>query len=434
MLPQLQEMTRDELMGVVSSLYAEVQTLKKLIYGTRSECFIADTSNPDQGTLGFGEVGEHKKEEPEKQTITYEREKSTSKTIAVRQLIAEHLVRIVHQILPEEDVTGLIKIGEEVTEQLEYSPGKLFVNRYVRSKYVKAEGDRTKVLIGKLPECPLPKCIAGPNLLAALITAKFIDHVPLYRQTQMFKREGVVIADSTLGGWVNAVAQLLKPLYEAQKKKVLSTSYLQADETPIQVLESEKRGSSHRGYHWVYQDPVKRLVLFDYRKGRGREGPKEILKNFKGHLQTDGYGVYEEFGKRAGITLLHCWAHARRKFSEAEDSDRDRAQYVLQQIQELYAIETEIKEQLLGTDDIVKIRKEKSLPVIEALKKWMIAAKSALLPKSPVSKAIDYTLSRIDALQVYTTDHRLQIDNNLTENAIRPVALGRKNYLFAGSH
>ena len=434
MLPQLQEMTRDELMGVVSSLYAEVQTLKKLIYGTRSECFIADTSNPDQGTLGFGEVGEHKKEEPEKQTITYEREKSTSKTIAVRQLIAEHLVRIVHQILPEEDVTGLIKIGEEVTEQLEYSPGKLFVNRYVRSKYVKAEGDRTKVLIGKLPECPLPKCIAGPNLLAALITAKFIDHVPLYRQTQMFKREGVVIADSTLGGWVNAVAQLLKPLYEAQKKKVLSTSYLQADETPIQVLESEKRGSSHRGYHWVYQDPVKRLVLFDYRKGRGREGPKEILKNFKGHLQTDGYGVYEEFGKRAGITLLHCWAHARRKFSEAEDSDRDRAQYALQQIQELYAIETEIKEQLLGTDDIVKIRKEKSLPVIEALKKWMIAAKSALLPKSPVSKAIDYTLSRIDALQVYTTDHRLQIDNNLTENAIRPVALGRKNYLFAGSH
>ena len=434
MPPQLQEMTRDELMGVVSSLYHEVQTLKKLIYGTRSERFIADTSNPDQGTLGFGDCLEPKKEEGAKQTITYEREKSTSKTIVVRQLIAEHLVRIVHQILPEEDVTGLIKIGEEVTEQLEYSPGKLFVNRYVRSKYVKVEGDRTKVLIGKLPECPLPKCIAGPNLLAALITAKFIDHVPLYRQSQMFKREGVVIADSTLGGWVNAVAQLLKPLYEAQKKKVLSTSYLQADETPIQVLESEKRGSSHRGYHWVYQDPVKRLVLFDYRKGRGREGPKEILKNFKGHLQTDGYGVYEEFGKRAGITLLHCWAHARRKFSEAEDSDRDRAQYVLQQIQKLYAIETEIKEQLLGTDDIVKIRKEKSLPVIEALKKWMIAAKSALLPKSPVSKAIDYTLSRIDALQVYTTDHRLQIDNNLTENAIRPVALGRKNYLFAGSH
>lgn len=181
MPPQLQEMTRDELIGVVSSLYHEVQTLKKLIYGARSERFIADTANPDQGTLGFGEQVEPQKEEPEKQTITYEREKTSSKKAAVRQPIPEHLVRIVHQILPEEEVTGLVKIGEEVTEELEYTPDKLFVNRYVRPKYIKPEGATTKVLIGKLPERPLPKCIAGPTLLAALIIAKFIDHLPLYR-------------------------------------------------------------------------------------------------------------------------------------------------------------------------------------------------------------------------------------------------------------
>lgn len=427
-------MTREELLGVVGSLYHENQNLKKLIFGAKSERFIPASENTQQGTLDFGEVPEDKKEEPEQETITYTREKSSDKAKPSRQPIPAHLERITHPIEPEEDVTGLVKIGEEVTEELEYTPGKLFVNRYVRSKYVKPESEGTKVLIGKLPERPLPKCIAGPNLLSALIVAKFIDHLPLYRQAQMFKRQGIVLSDSTLGGWVNAVAQLLLPLYEAQKKKILSASYLQADETPIQVLKSEKAGSTHRGYHWVYQDPVRRLVLFDYRQGRGREGPKEILKNFKGHLQTDGYGVYTEFGKRSGITLLHCWAHARRKFSEAEDSDRARAHYVLEEIQKLYALEREIKEKQLNGEEVVVLRKEKALPVIEGLKKWMLAAKTGVLPKSPMGKAMDYTLSRIDALLVYVSDSRLQIDNNLTENAIRPVALGRKNYLFAGSH
>jgi hypothetical protein len=308
------------------------------------------------------------------------------------------------------------------------------VNRYVRPKYVKPTAAGNKIIIGQLPERPLPKCIAGPNLLSALIIAKFIDHLPLYRQAQMFKRQGVELSDSTLGGWVNAVAKLLQPLYDAQKKKILSASYLQADETPIEILESEKAGSTHRGYHWVYQDPVKRLVLFDYRQGRGREGPKEILKQFTGHLQTDGYGVYNELGKREGITQLHCWAHARRKFSEAQDSDRAHAHYVLGEIQKLYAVEKEIREQALSEQEVLNYRQDKSLPVISALQKWMLAAKTAVLPKSPMGKAIEYTLSRIETLKIYTTNGALQIDNNLTENAIRPVALGRKNYLFAGSH
>ena len=210
--------------------------------------------------------------------------------------------------------------------------------------------------------------------------------------------------------------------------------YLQADETPIGVLESDNPGSLHRGFHWVYHDPKRRLVVFDYRHGRGRDGPREILKNFKGHLQTDGYGVYDEFGKRQGITRMHCWAHARRKFAEAEDSDRPRAHYVLQEIQKLYALEREMKEQHLKEAEVATLGREKALPIIEGLKKWMIATKSGVLPKSPMGKAIDYTLPRIETLKVYTTDGKLQIDNNLTENAIRPVALGRKNYLFAGSH
>jgi len=433
MPPDIEKMNREELLGVVSSLYQENQNLKKLIFGSKSERF-APESDPQQTSLDFGEAPEVKKEESAIETITYEREKNNNKAKPSRQPIPAHLERVVHEIKPEEDVTGLVKIGEEVTEELEYIPGKLFVNKYVRVKYIKPEGEKTKVLIGNLPERPLPKCIAGPQLLAALIVAKFIDHLPAHRQSQMFKRLGVDLPDSTLVDWINRTARLLKPLYEAHQRITLLTTYLQADETPIGVLESDNPGSLHRGYHWVYHDPVKRLVLFDYRQGRGREGPKEILKNFKGHLQTDGYGVYDEFGKRAGITLMHCWAHARRKFAEAEDSDRARAHYVLEEIQKLYALEREIKEQQLSGIETTSLRTEKALPVIEALKKWMIAARTGVLPKSPMGKAIDYTLSRIEALKVYATDGKLQIDNNLTENAIRPVALGRKNYLFAGSH
>jgi transposase len=440
MSPEIQEMSREQLLVVVKEQYdikerlqAELNQLKKLVFGSKSERFVPEV-DPKQTSLDFGQTTEVLKEEPATETITYEREKNTGKQKPSRQPIPAHLERGVHEIQPEEDITGLVKIGEEVTEELEYVPGKLFVNKFVRPKYVKKEGEQTKVLIGQLPVRPLPKCIAGPNLLAALIVAKFIDHLPVYRQLQMFKRMGVELSESTLIDWFMRVSKLIKPLYEAHKRQILLALYLLADETPIGVLESNNPGSLHRGYHWAYYDPVKKAVIFDYRPGRGKEGPKEMLKNFTGHLQTDGYGVYDEFGKRQGITLMHCWAHARRKFVDAEESDRARAGYVLQEIQKLYALEREIRGQQLSNAEIIKLRTEKALPVIEGLKKWMLAAKPGLLPKSPMGKAIDYTLPRIAALKVYTTDSKLLIDNNPVENAIRPIALGRKNYLFAGSH
>ncbi len=433
-------MNREELISIVGSLYHENQNLKKLIFGSKSERLIPE-NNPEQISLDFGQTPEVPKQEPATETITYEREKNSGKQRPSRQPIPAHLERIVHEIKPEEDVTGLVKIGEEVTEELEYVPGKLFVNKFVRPKYAKKEGEQTlptgrqaKVLVGKLPERPLPKCIAGPQLLAALIVAKFIDHLPLYRQSNMFKRQGIDMPDATICGWVNATGRLLKVLYEAHKKKVLLSIYLMADETPLRVLESDNPGSTHKGYHWTYYDPANKLVLFDYRPGRDKEGPKEILKNFKGHLQTDGYAVYDEYGKKGGVTLMHCWAHARRKFAEAEDSDRARAHYVLEEIQKLYALEREIKEKGLSEEQTAALRQEKALPVIESLKKWMIAAKPGLLPKSPMGKAVDYTLSRTEALKVYTTDGKLKIDNNPVENAIRPIAVGRKNYLGSADY
>jgi len=440
MPPEIQEMNREQLLEVVKAQYhekeklqAELAQLKKMVFGSKSERFVPET-DPQQTSLDFGQTPEVPKEKPATETITYEREKNNNKSKPSRQAIPAHLERIIHQIKPEEDVTGLVKIGEEITEELEYVPGKLFVNKFVRPKYVKREGEKTKVLIGKLPERPLPKCIAGPMLLAAIIVAKFVDHLPGYRQSQMFKRQGIDIPDATLCGWINAIGRLLKVLYEAHKKKVLLSIYLMADETPVRVLESDNPGSTHKGYYWAYYDPVSKLVLFDYRPGRGKEGPRQILKNFKGHLQTDGYAVYDEYGSKAGITLMHCWAHARRKFVDAQDNDRERADYVLAEIQKLYTLERELKQTNADENHIVAMRKEKAAPVIAGLKQWMITNRPEVMPASVIGKAIDYTLSRIDALKVYTTDAKLQIDNNLVENSIRPIAIGRKNYLFAGSH
>ena len=414
------------------SLQFQLDQLKKMIFGSKSERFVPEVAL-EQTSLDFGDTPKVKKEEPATETITYERKKNNGKKPS-RQPLPAHLERVVQVIEPEEDVTGLISIGKEVTEELEYTPAKLFVRQFVRVKYVKQQGEKTKVLIGKLPERPLPKCIAGPMLLAAIIVAKFVDHLPGYRQSQMFKRQGIDIPDSTLCGWINAIGRLLKALYEAHKKKVLLSIYLLADETPVRVLESGKPGSTHKGYYWAYYDPVNKLVLFDYRPGRGKEGPNEILKNFKGHLQTDGYAVYNEYGSKKGITLMHCWAHARRKFAEAQGNDRAKADYVLAEIQKLYALEREIKETNPNETEVLAMRKESAFPVIEGLKQWMITNKPLVRPKSVIGKAIDYTLSRIDALKVYTTDAKLQIDNNLVENSIRPIAIGRKNYLFAGSH
>jgi transposase len=454
MPPELKTLGREELLAVLEQQYEKNETLheknetlhekietlqfennqlKKLIFGSKGERFVPEV-NPQQTSLDFGQAIEAAQPAAVTEKITYEREKKNGAKKPSRQLLPAHLPRLVHDIQPTEDVTGLVKIGEEITEELEYTPGKLFVNKYVRSKYAKPEGEKTKVLIGKLPQRPLPKCIAGPQLLSSLIIAKFIDHLPLYRQSQMFKRLGIDLADATIGDWVNAVGRLLRPLQEAHKKQVLSSNYLMADETPIAVLESDNPGSTHKGFYWAYYDPVNKSVLFDYRPGRGKEGPKAILKNFKGHLQTDGYAVYDEYGHKDGITLMHCWAHARRKFVEAQANDRARADYVLAQIQKLYALERQLRETGATETDIITKRRETALPVIEGLKQWMITNKPAVMPKSLIGKAIDYTLSRIDALKVYTTAARLQIDNNLVENSIRPIALGRKNYLFAGSH
>jgi transposase len=410
----------------------ELDHLKRLVFGSRHERFVPTTPQ-EQLALGL-DVQQVQPPVPSVQTIEYTRkrkEASSEKLQTGRMKLPASLPREQVIIEPAQDVSGWIKIGEEITEELERIPGKLFVRQYVRPKYAKPDGNG--VVIGELPSRPIDKGIAGPGLLAQIIIDKYTDHLPIHRQVQRFEREGMKLPSSTLTDWISATCALLDPLYEVLRKEVLSSTYLQADETPIKVLDKAKKGTTHRGFHWVYHAPQERLVLFDYREGRGREGPTECLKDFKGYLQTDGYAVYEDFDKKPGITLLHCMAHARRKFDEAKDNDLVRASYVLTEMQKLYALERQAKENELSVDELYQIRR-KIIPVLDDLKQWMLENYGSVLPQSAIGQAIYYSLQRWDKLCLYTTDGRLQIDNNLVENAIRPVAIGRKNYLFAGSH
>jgi transposase len=418
----------------VIQLRHELDQLKRLVFGSRHERFVPSTPE-EQLSLAL-DLQKAETPAPVIQTITYNRKQDqhseSNKPHQGRMPLPASLPREEMVIEPKEDVTGLKKIGEEITEELEATEMKFFVRRIVRPKYAKVQGDG--VLIGTLPSRPIEKGIAGPGLLSMIMTGKFIDHLPIYRQIDMFKRAGIIIPSSTIGDWIKGSCNAISPLFELHQQKVLESTYLMVDESPIKVLDKNKKGTTHRGFHWVYYNPDEKLVLFDYREGRGREGPEEMLKNFKGYLQTDGYQVYESFSKKHDIIHLQCMAHARRKFDEALSNHKVLSEYALTEIQKLYAIEQRIREQGLNADLAKELRQNESVPLLTGFKSWLLENYNQVTPQSPIGKAISYSLQRWDKLSIYATDGRLRIDNNFVENAIRPLAIGRKNYLFAGSH
>jgi transposase len=421
---------------VVFQLRHELDQLKKMIFGARQERFIpGNTPDPAQLAMGLPTEQVAATSLIKAKKIEYTRTQAVLPNPATahqgRMKLPDHLER--KEILIDvEGKQGCREIGREVTEELEYQPGKLYVNQFIRPKYVSA--DNMTILIAPMPDRPLPKAIAGPGLLAQIVIDKYVDHLPLHRQQQRFSREKINIPYSTISDWVTNTCKLITPLYDALQKEVLASSYLHADETPIKVLDKDKKGETHRGYFWVYHNSLQDMVLFDYQPSRGREGPSELLKNFQGHLQTDGYAAYNIFKEQKDVTLLHCMAHARRKFIEAEPNDTVRSRYALGQIQQLYAIERKATDEQLNELDVLKLRQQEALPILESLGKWMQQAYVEVLPKSAIGKALAYSIERWKQLMIYTTDGKLNIDNNPVERAIRPVAIGRKNYLFAGSH
>jgi transposase len=366
-----------------------------------------------------------------KQTVSYERAVKQIVKKAIRGGFPSHLPRVDVILQPQEDVSGMRKIGEEITEELELKPASLFVRRYIRPRYVSKE---ETFHIASLPARPIEKGMPGGGLLSQLICDKFVYHLPFYRQAQRYEQLGMKIPTSTLDGWFEGACALLEPLYQALRAQLLSTTYLQADETPIAVLDKQKKGDTHQGYHWVYYSPEQRLVLFDYQQGRGKDGPAKLLKDYKGYLQTDGYAAYEQFEARADIILVGCMAHARRYFEHALENDKARAEKVLLWMQALYALEREAREKNLSAADRYVLRQQKARPIMDLLGEWLVEEYTKVLPKSAIGKAIYYLVARYNKINLYLEDGRLEIDNNPVENSIRPVALGRKNYLFAGSH
>lgn len=323
-------------------------------------------------------------------------------------------------------------MGEKVTEVLEYNPGHIFVRKIVRPQYIKM--DTEKIIIAELPSLPIPKGNAGASLLAYLLVSKYVDHLPFDRLRKILKRCGAIVKKSTINGWFNKSTALLELLYQELEKQMLRNDYLQGDESPIKVQDPHKKGALHRGYQWVYRSPVQNLVLFKYNKSRGKEVPKLTLDNFNGTLQTDGYAAYNNMQTKGNITLLACMAHARREFKEALTMDAKRANFVLTKMQSLYDIERIARERQVGKETLWRFRQLYAKPILEEIEQWLKTNLNQVVPQSAIGKAITYTYNLWPRLKRYIDDGRYEIDNNLIENAIRPLAIGRKNYLFAGSH
>ncbi|UPK72622.1 IS66 family transposase [Chitinophaga filiformis] len=423
----------------ISQLKHELAVLKKMIFGSRHEKFVSTEASVQQLSLDIKADQILTSSVVSAQRISYTRNKINTEPVAHpgRNKLPDHLRREEIIIDPIDLPQGSKRIGQLETEVLEYKAAELYVKRYIRPKYLAPESnaaDSSQIITAPLPDMPLPKCIAGPGLLAQMIIDKFVDHLPLHRQMQRFERSGVKLPYSTLTDWVGAAANLITPLYGSLVDQVLNADYIQCDESPMPVLDKDKKGKTHRGFFWAYQDSINKLVVFDYQEGRNKYGPTQMLQKFKGTIQTDGYQVYDAIAESSGINLIHCMAHARRYFVDALEHDRSRAEHVLQQIQLLYEIERECNAQAYDIADRKSNRFEKAVPILTELGIWMIKQYPQVLPKSPIGQALAYSIKRWDKLCAYAQTGHLLPDNNPIENSIRPIALGRKNHLFAGSH
>lgn len=428
----LENLTKEELISKIFDLQFQLAQYKRIVHGQKRERFEGDKN---QMSLPFEADAEKVQEQQEevKEKLSFERRKR--KSVHRGHLpLPDHLEVVEIEIYPKEDIADMVCIGKETTDELEYEPAKFYIKRYIRYKY--APKNKEGVFIGELPGRVIEKGIAGSGLLTSILVDKYMDHLPLYRQGQRFKRAKIPIAPSTLQGWARQSLELIDILYRQLLKDTKSRGYLQADETPIKVIDKNKKGTAHQGYYWVYHNPIDKTVFFDYQPGRSAKAAENVLTGFKGYLQTDGYAVYDKIGKRQGVIHLNCLAHARREFDRAKDNDKARAEKALTYIQQLYAVETLARDKKMEASQRKELRLEKSLPIINEFGKWMVEElkNHHILPKSQIGKAFRYSLDRWDQLSAYLHDGILEIDNNLVENAIRPVALGRKNYLFAGSH
>ena len=359
----------------------------------------------------------------------------------VRRPLPDHLPREKRKCLPKHeacpDCGGQLKnLGEDVSEILEYVPATLKVIQYLRPKLACARCDR--IVQAEAPSRPIERGMAGPGLLAHVLASKYCDHLPLYRQSQIYARSGVELDRSTLAEWVGASSELLAPLVEALRRHVMAAGKLHADDIPVPVL-APGLGKTKTGRLWTYVrddrpagSTTSPAVWFAYSPDRKGEHPQAHLKNFAGTLQADGYAGFDQVYGTGRIQEAACWAHVRRKFYDLEVAHKSPvATEALEHIAALYAIEKEIRGR--PPEERREVRHSRSRPLLESMKQWLEETLGKLSRKSDTAMAVRYALGRWEALLRFCDDGRIEIDNNAAERALRVVALGRKNFLFAGS-
>jgi transposase len=412
-------------------LSQKVQLLLQKLFGSKSEKL-----NPDQMALEFGTeaVVPGAPEAPQEVEEVCAPRKAAKRKPLVQRL-PDDLPVIEVVIEPAEvqaEPESFKRIGEEVFEELDVTPAQFFKRRIIRPKYVRVDNRMLPPVVAPAPKRIIDNSYASAGLLTNIVLSKYCDHLPLYRQEQIFKsRYGVELSRQTMSDWMYHLAQMLAMVYEALREELRAQHYLQIDETPIRYLDPGS-GRCGQGYLWVYHAP-KVAVLFEWRTSRSNECLEKTLTGFSGIAQSDGYSAYRAFEKRhpdASIELAACWAHVRRKFYDARNESAFAAQTV-QEIGNLYRIESALREH--PELDRRAARQEQSLPMLERIELQLRDAQQRHLPQSLTRKAIDYTLGLWSRLLIYTKHAEVEIDNNLVENAIRPTAAGKKNWLFFGS-
>lgn len=415
-------------------LKQQLDWLKRQMFGSKSERFI-NPEGQQQLDLGIEPV----EIEIIKEHVEYDREKTTDKKKKEghsRGEMPTHLPFVDEIIMPDDiDPSVDREIGQDVSWEIEYEPGKCFVKRFIRPKFVRKSDN--VIVEAPLPTRPIDKGNFGPGIMASITTDKYLYHMPLYRQSEKFLRESKLkIAESTMCDivkntffWIGGVSDCLK------KQLLTHATYILADETTIPVLLKTKVGKAHKGYYWVYYDPIRKIVVFDYCNSREGDGPLKFLENYKnGIIQIDGYEGYNAVIKKNGLKRAACMAHVRRKFENALTYNKVAASYALKSIGEWFEIERTANDMALDYNGRLSLRKEKNLAKsFASFKTWMIEYCTTALPTDKVREACEYAFGQWDYFDAYLTDGRVELSNNKVENAIRPVALGRKNFMFKGS-
>ena len=427
-------------------LLEQIRLLRAQLYGRKSEK-VLPKDGPQPLPLFDMPEPEGLEEEPaeEIQVPGHTRKKRG------RKPLPEDLprVEVVHDI-DEKDKTcpcgcELKKIGEETSEQLDIIPAKVQVIRHIRPKYAcpaceGVEDDGPAVKIAPVPAQIIPKSIVSSSLLAHILTGKFIDHLPFYRQEKQLLRLGVDVSRTSMCRWAMQAAEACQPLLNLLEEEVLAGMYIQADETILQVLDEPGRSPTTKSYMWIFRrgDPDRPILIYQYHPTRSGDVANAFLRDFHGTVQTDGYSGYDFLDTREAIRHIGCWAHARRKFTDVtkalgKNRKAGAADKALGYIRKLYGIERKIRGGNYSPEQIYEIRQAESKPVLDDFEKWLKKKRKQTLPKGLLGKAVAYTLNQWPRLIGYIEDGNLSIDNNMAENSIRPFVLGRKNWLFSGT-